>query len=166
MALSLEEIVQLAADQYSVNNAADTISSVLQIEDVFAPPFHGPRHIPIHATLDSEDQGDAKPDDHGKVDLYTHFPIVNSGTYYLFMSEESADVEVVDMHYNGPSQQKPHYPHIELVEINYDLSDTPFSKMFQTQSKVIFNQGDPQPIVLHFAVDEGDLKNTIKYIVV
>lgn len=102
MALSQKAIIQLAADQFQVPNAAETIVPASELADVFSPPHHGPRNVPI-AVHDV---------DHG--DNFTHFPIVNSGTYYLFLPHEAKEVEVFDMHYHGPSQQDPAYFPIEL----------------------------------------------------
>ncbi|CAM1372110.1 hypothetical protein [Tenacibaculum xiamenense] len=151
--LSLQEIIKLASDQFQVDNATETITPVHDIEDVFAPPHHGPKNIPIHAT----------PVDHG--DNFTHFPIVNSGTYYLFLKEGENQIEVYDMHYNGPSQQNPPYFHIELEELDSEqLKGSPFKQAFKTTSTVIFNQSDPQPIAIHFSVKDEDVE--LKYIVV
>jgi len=153
--LSLEEIIKLAADQYSVPNAAETIVPASELPDVFAPPHHGPRNVPIHVA----------DVDHG--DNFTHYPIVNSGTYYLFLPHEKHEVEVFDMHYNGPSQQDPNYWPIELKQLHHkELDGTPFQQAFETTSTVIFNQGDPQPIAIHFSVKTDESDFFLKYIVV
>ncbi|MEM6719017.1 MAG: hypothetical protein AAF611_06875 [Bacteroidota bacterium] len=156
--LTLDQIIKLASDQFQVPNATETIIPASDLPDVFAPPHHGPRNVPIAV----------KDVDHG--DNFTHFPIVNSGTYYLFLPHEAKAVEVFDMHYNGPSQQSPSYFPIELTKIKEDdLAGTPFKQGYVTSEKsspVIFNQSDPQPIAIHFSVrsDEDDFK--LKYIVV
>ena len=153
MALSQKAIIQLAADQFQVPNAAETIVPASELADVFSPPHHGPRNVPI-AVHDV---------DHG--DNFTHFPIVNSGTYYLFLPHEAKEVEVFDMHYHGPSQQDPAYFPIELEPIPSNQLDKPFKQGFKSKSTVIFNQADPQPIAIHFSVrtDEDDFE--LKYIV-
>ncbi|MEM9547841.1 MAG: hypothetical protein AAGA77_17795 [Bacteroidota bacterium] len=152
---SLADVVKLASDQFSVPNAEDQILAVSELPDVFAPPHHGPRNIPIGVTNV----------DHG--DNFTHFPIVNSGTYYLFLPHEAQAVEVFDMHYNGPSQQDPNYFPIELESIpEADLKGSPFKQGFRTKSTVIFNQGDPQPIAIHFSVRSDEDNFKLQYIVV
>ncbi|MEL6558442.1 MAG: hypothetical protein AAFQ94_09675 [Bacteroidota bacterium] len=153
--LSLEEIIQLASDQFHIKNAGEEISPTSELDEVFAPPHHGPRNVPIEAT----------PVDHG--DNFTHFPIVNSGTYYLFLPHETESVEVFDMHYNGPSQRSPHYPHIELEELpKGKVREGKFKQGFKSKHPVIFNQSDPQPIAIHFSVREDDEDFVLRYIVV
>jgi hypothetical protein len=153
--LTINEIVKLASDQFQVVNAKEHISVAADLPDVFAPPHHGPRNVPIEvAQLD-----------HG--DNFTHFPIVNSGTYYLFLPHEKRAVEVFDMHYNGPSQQEPHYHPIELESIPAkELAGSPFKQGFKSKSDVIFNQGDPQPIAIHFSVKSDEDDFALQYIVV
>ncbi|MEM7039505.1 MAG: hypothetical protein AAF570_21200 [Bacteroidota bacterium] len=155
MGLSLKEIIKMASDQFNVPNAGDTISPASELADVFSPPHHGPQNIPISV----------RDVDHG--DNFTHFPIVNSCTSYLFLPYEARDVEVFDMHYNGPSQQSPTFFPIELKKIaKADLEGSGFEQGYVTRSTVIFNQGDPQPIAIHFSVrsDEDDFQ--LRYIVV
>ncbi|WP_075344642.1 hypothetical protein [Tenacibaculum agarivorans] len=152
---NLNQIVKLASDQFQVPNAEERISPVSELSDVFAPPHHGPRNVPIEV---------AKVD-HG--DNFTHFPIVNSGVYYLFLPHEAEDVEVFDMHYNGPSQHDPHYYPIELEEIpSKALSGSPFKQGFKSKTTIIFNQSDPQPIAIHFSVRSDEDDFVLKYIVV
>ena len=57
--MDLTQIIQLASDQYHVENATISIESVKEISDVFAPPHHGPQNVPIEATLSSAGQRDA-----------------------------------------------------------------------------------------------------------
>lgn len=153
--LSLEQSIRLAADQYHIENAVDTIAPASELEDVFSPPHHGPRHIPISVA-------DA---DHG--DNFTHFPIVNGGVYYLFLPHEQSEVEVFDMHYNGPAQQEPAYMHIELDPIDAEaLQGTPFKQGFKSKSPIVFNQSDPQPIAIHFSVRSDETGFAFQYIVV
>ena len=152
---ALAEIVKLAADQFVVPNATQTIVSASELSDVFSPPHHGPKNVPIG--INHVDHGDN----------FCHFPIVNSGTYYLFLPHEAMEVEVFDFHYNGPSQQEPSYYPIELEALSADdLVGTPFKQGFKTRSTVIFNQSDPQPIAIHFSVRSDDDNFTLKYIVV
>jgi len=153
--LSLEQIIQLAADQYQVPNAAETIAPASELADVFIPPHHGPRNIPIQVARV----------DHG--DNFTHFPIVTSGTYYLFLPHEAEAVEVFDMHYNGPSQQGSQYYPIDLEAIPASaLTNSPFKQGFVPKSTIIFNQSDPQPIAIHFSVKSDADDFLLKYIVV
>ncbi len=153
--LNLGELIQLAADQFQVPNATESIVPASEHSDVFSPPHHGPRNVPIAVTNV----------DHG--DNFTHFPIVNSGTYYLFLPHEKEAVEVFDMHYNGPSQTSPSYFPIDLEAIPpSDLEGTPFKQGFKSSSTIIFNQGDPQPIAIHFSVKSDDDGFALQYIVV
>jgi len=152
--LNLKQIIELASDQFQVKNAPESIIPASELSDVFSPPHHGPKNIPI-AVNDV---------DHG--DNFTHYPIVNSGTYYLFLPHEVKEVEVFDMHYNGPSQQSPSYMHIELDKLDSKELLPPFKQGFKTESKVIFNQGDPQPIAIHFSVKSDDDDFILSYIVV
>lgn len=152
--LSLDEVIQLASDQFRVPNAEEGIAPTSELSDVFSPPHHGPRNVPI--VVDDVDHGDN----------FTHFPIVNSGFYYLFLPHEPEAVEVYDMHYHGPSQREPHYYPIELEKIKKKhLEGSGFEQGFVSKSPVIFNQGDPQPIAIHFSVKSNDAK-PLKYIVV
>lgn len=141
--LPLAQIVQLASDQFQVNNATENIRSIQKISDVFSPPHHGPRNVPICA----------KEFQKGK--NFTHFPIVTPKTYYLFLKQSAEEIQVEDMHYNGPSQQynneEDKYLQIELTAIEKkDLQGSPFKQGFYSKSEIVFNQGDPQPIVIHF----------------
>ena len=155
MSLSLDEIVKLASDQFQVPNATESISSASELSDVFSPPYHGPKNIPIEVA----------DVDHG--DNFTHFPIVNSGVYYLFLPHEKETVEVFDMHYNGPSQQSPHYFPIELEALPASaLTGSPFKQGFKSATNIIFNQGDPLPIAIHFSVKSDEDQFAMKYIVV
>ncbi len=150
----LPKVIQLAADQYAVRNAEQNIAPTSELADVFSPPHHGPRNVPIHVA----------DVDHG--DNFTHFPIINSGTYYLFLPHEAQEVEVFDMHYHGPSQQAPHYYPIELVALSpQELAGTGFKQGFKTNSTVIFNQNSPQPIAIHFSVRSDHDDFVLKYIV-
>ena len=151
----LKEIIRLAAAQFLIPNAEKTIVPASEISNTFSPPHHGPQNVPIHVN----------GVDHG--DNFTHYPIVNSGTYYLFLPHEVEAVEVFDMHYHGPSQQDPSYFPIELEAIpSTELSGSPFKQGFKTRSTVIFNQNSPQPIAIHFSVRSDDDNFALKYIVV
>ncbi|MEL6968844.1 MAG: hypothetical protein AAFO02_01645 [Bacteroidota bacterium] len=152
---SLPEVIKLAANQFAVPNAEQIIAPTSELADVFSPPHHGPRNVPIHVPYV----------DHG--DNFTHFPIINSGTYYLFLPHEAQEVEVFDMHYHGPSQQEPSYYPIELEALNQaELQGTGFKQGFKTKSTVIFNQNSPQPIAIHFSVRSDHDDFTLMYIVV
>lgn len=153
----LKDIVELAHDQFTVKNATDCIEAVQQLSDVFSPPHHGPRNIPIKAT---------------KVLIgnnFTHFPIVTPATYYLFVVEGDKEVQIVDMHYNGPSQQLNsegnRYLPIELKKIKKDDLKPPFKQGYYSESEIVFNQGDPQPIAIHFETLTENVKE-LNYIVV
>jgi|GEM_PF-5203347 len=155
--MSFKEILDLASDQFRVKNAAVTIAPTSELDEVFAPPHHGPQNIPIHAD----------PVDHG--DNFTHFPIVNSCVSYLFLPHEAKEVEVFDMHYNGPSQKDPHYFPIELVQVPLSADSqkkSGFKQCWMTKYTVIFNQSDPQPIAIHFSVRTEEDNFALKYIVV
>jgi hypothetical protein len=151
--LNLAQIVKLASDQFQVENAEETIMPASELSDVFAPPHHGPRSVPIVV----------QDVDHG--DNFTHYPIVNYGYYCLFLPHEIHEVEVYDMHYNGPAQKSPNYLHIELNSIPTEELDDKFRQGFVTRDLVVFNQGDPQPIAIHFSVKTDD-DFILKYIVV
>ncbi|MEO1418680.1 MAG: hypothetical protein AAFW00_25600 [Bacteroidota bacterium] len=152
---SLETPIAVAAAQYSIPHAEHSIAAVSELSDVFSPPHHGPRNVPIW--VENVDHGDN----------FTHFPIINSDTYYLFLPHEAEEAEVFDMHYHGPSQQEPNYYPIELEALTpEELKDTPFKQGFKTKSTVIFNQSDPQPIAIHFSVRSEADSFTLKYIVV
>jgi len=145
----------LAGSQFSIPNARKTISPASEVSDVFSPPHHGPQNVPIHVV----------DVDHG--DNFTHFPIINSDSYYLFLPHEVQEVEVFDMHYHGPSQQEPSYYPIELEALSkQDLAGTPFKQGFKTKSTVIFNQNSPQPIAIHFSVKSDEDNFVLKFIVV
>lgn len=155
--LTLAQIVQLASDQFQVTNATENILAVQDISEVFSPPYHGPINVPIcarHVVIG---------------DNYTHFPIVTPNTYYLFLTQGADEVKVVDMHYNGPSQQLNsegnRYLQIELTPIDAkSLKGSPFKQGFYSESEIVFNQSDPQPIAIHFETLSEDVKE-LDYIV-
>jgi len=152
---SLFKPAELAFNQFSVPNAGKKINPASELSDVFSPPHHGPQNVPIHV-LDV---------DHG--DNFTHFPIINSGTYFLFLPHEAREVEVFDMHYHGPSQQEPSYYPIELEPLDKKYLDgTRFKQGFKTKSTVIFNQNSPQPIAIHFSVRSDQDDFVLEFIVV
>ena len=153
----LDKIVDLAQDQFKVKNATDCIEAVQQIEDVFSPPHHGPRNIPIKANNVLIGNN------------FTHFPIVTPAMYYLFVVEGPKEVEIVDMHYNGPSQQLNdegnRYLPIELKKIPKSDLKKPFKQGYYSESEIVFNQSDPQPIAIHFETKTDKVKE-LNYIVV
>ncbi|MEM6829460.1 MAG: hypothetical protein AAF551_03015 [Bacteroidota bacterium] len=149
-----QKIVQLASDQFQVPNATEHISAVPDISNVFSPPHHGPRNVPVEVT----NSGDGEK--------FTHFPIVNSGFYYVFLPDPADTVEVVRMNYHGPSQHSPHFYPIALEPVAEDLSGTPFKQGFKSKDVVIFNQSDPQPIAIHFNIKTVEPHFSLKYIVV
>jgi len=161
--LDLKQIIKLASDQFQVPNATETITAVPEISDVFSPPHHGPKNIPIAATtVGPGDYNEENPESN-----YTHFPIVNSGYYCLFLTNKTDHVKVQNMHYHGPSQQDPAYYPIALSSIpQQHLKETKFAQGFSTKSIVIFNQGDPQPIATHFNVNLESRTESLNYIVV
>ncbi|MEM0997583.1 MAG: hypothetical protein AAGN35_10905 [Bacteroidota bacterium] len=153
--MNLKEIIDLASDQFKVKNAEISIAAASELEDVFSPPHHGPQNVPIWV----------ETVDHG--DNFTHYPIVNSCKSYIFLPHEADEVELFDFHYNGPSQKDPSYFPIELAKIDRSkLRGSGFKQGFETNSTVIFNQGDPQPIAIHFSVRAEEDAFVLKYIVV
>ncbi|MEO0731401.1 MAG: hypothetical protein AAFZ52_01100 [Bacteroidota bacterium] len=151
---ALSTTVSVAAGQFSIPHAGQTIIPASELSDVFSPPHHGPRNVPIQVM----------EVDHG--DNFTHFPIIDSGIYYLLLPHEMEEVEVFDLHYHGPSQQEPHYFPIELEALGEkELAGTPFKQGFKTKSAVIFNQNSPQPIAIHFSVRSDADDFTLKFIV-
>lgn len=155
MALTLEQIVKLASDQFNVPNAAQSIVPASELADVFSPPHHGPQNVPIH--VDNNDHGDN----------FTHYPIVNSCISYIFLPHTKDEVRLFDFHYNGPSQKDPSFFPIELEALPEEaLEGSGFQQGFKTTSTVIFNQGDPQPIAIHLSVMAEEDTFVLQYIVV
>lgn len=155
---TLAQIVQLASDQFQVTNATENILAIQDISEVFSPQYHGPKNIPICAN------------DVVIGNNFTHFPIVTPKKYYLFLTLGEDKVKIVDMHYNGPSQQLNsegnRYLPIELTPINdTDLSGSPFKQGFYSDSEIVFNQSDPQPIAIHFETLTEDITK-LDYIIV
>jgi hypothetical protein len=165
--LTLAQVVQLASDQFNVKNATENILTTQKISSVFSPPYHGPRNVPICGKYrDEEENAKNLP----KGNNVTHFPIVAPRTYYLFLKQDTDEVQVEDMHYNGPSQQLNdegnRYLQIELTPIDKkDLKGSPFKQGFHSESDIVFNQGDPQPIAIHFKTSSGNIQQ-LDYIVV
>jgi len=146
--LTLPEIIQLATDQFQVQNASDCITAVRQLNDVFSPPHHGPRNIPITASnvvLGSEN--------------FTHFPIVYTSPYYIFVATEGVFVE--EMIYGPPGNFMP----IPVRPIPLPKS-SPFFMAYESISCINFTINDPEPIAIHFGVESLNSEESVQYIVV
>ena len=152
--------ILMACEQFAIDNAKETIKAVSLSADespppqaVFSPPHHGPRNIPIAVTI---------PKGHS----FTHFPIVRTGKYAVFIGSGAPDVTVTGFYYPGINQNTCTGTPIAInavdtTKINNNCQS--FQAGSVSASEIIFSRDDPQPIAIGFK-NSGD-QLTIEYIV-
>jgi hypothetical protein len=152
--------ILMACEQFAIDNAKETIKAVsLRANEspppqaVFSPPYHGPRNIPIAVIIP-------------KGNSFTHFPIVRTGKYAIFIGSGTPDVTVTRFYYPGINQNTCTgtpivIDDIDTTKINKNCAS--FKAGYVSASKIIFTRDDPQPIAIGFD-NTGD-QSIIEYIV-
>ena len=132
----MSKTANIACQQFNIPGAGEEIHAAAELSEVFSPPHHGPRNIPITVEL-------LKGSDYS----YTHFPIVRSGRYAIYL--ETPDV-FEGMVYSGQNQNTG-----TGTEIATDRTSTgrckDFAEGFVSVGEIIFTQNDPQPVALRFS---------------
>jgi len=152
---------EIACQQFVIDGAEETIFSAKKFGDVFSPPYHGPRNIPIVVNLEAGDN-------------YVHFPIVRTGYYAIYFdtvfkpnSDTDADPDSVTLYYGGVNQNiDPSKEDITGTSISIKEAHLGGCQAFKSgcvsTGEVVFVNDDPQPIAVRLNVSKN---MTVKYIV-
>ena len=139
----------IACQQFNISGAGEEIQAVSKLSDVFSPPHHGPRDIPVSVQLLEEGQYS-----------FVHFPIVRTGRYAIFLDTPG----VFDaLFYNGSNQNTGTGTEISTGKIAVGDCES-FAEGFSSTGEIIFNQNDPQPVAIRLK-NQGNAGNTIRFIV-
>ena len=138
-----------AQAQYKAVTTFYEVTAAQTLGGVFSPPHHGPRNIPI--TVSALASGDT----------FTHFPIVESGTYALFIKSPAANVTATFLTGGAYSVEIATTP-LTGSDLNGSGSDGYFTYGIKTTQPIDFNGGDPNPVAIQFT---GPTSAEIKYIV-
>ncbi|MEM8639856.1 MAG: hypothetical protein AAGG51_13725 [Cyanobacteria bacterium P01_G01_bin.54] len=149
----MSNTANIACYQFNVKaqfkGAVETILAVPELSEVFSPPHHGPRDIPIRVQLLE-----------GSDSSYVHFPIVRTGRYAVYL--DTPDV-FEGMFYSGTNQNTGTGTEIPTEPTSTgDCRD--FAQGFMSSGEIIFNQNDPQPIAIRLS-NRGRAGTIIHYIV-
>ncbi|MEM9272938.1 MAG: hypothetical protein AAGA80_08245 [Cyanobacteria bacterium P01_F01_bin.143] len=139
----------IACQQFNIKGAGETIQAVPQLSDVFSPPYHGPRDIPITVHL-------LKDGDYS----YVHFPIVRTGRYAIYLDTAGVFDAMI---YNGSNQNTGTGTEISTGQTSVGDCKQ-FAEAFVSTGEIIFNQNDPQPIAIRLR-NQGDECPPTRYIV-
>jgi len=139
----------IACQQFNIPGAGEEIKAVHELSDVFSPPHHGPRNIPISVQLLEDCEYS-----------YVHFPIVRTGRYAIYL--ETPDIFEA-MIYSGTNQNTGTGTEISTSQISTGDCKS-FAEGFVSTGEIIFTQDDPQPIAIRLKNKEHEGK-TIRYIV-
>ncbi|MEM7243324.1 MAG: hypothetical protein AAF429_14160 [Pseudomonadota bacterium] len=139
----MSNTVSIAQQQFHISGAGETIQAVPNLEDVFAPPHHGPRNVPITVEL----VGDGT--------CYTHFPIVNTGRYAIYLDSDGAFDGFI---YGGQNQSTG--TGTPIGSSPTDSGD--FAAGFVSDGEIIFANDDPSPIAIKLT---GAAGTKLRYIV-
>lgn len=135
--------VRIACEQFNIPGAGETIQAVADLPDVFAPPHHGPRNVPITVELV------------GNGTCYTHFPIVDTGKYAVFLDTENVFDGFI---YGGQNQSSGTGTPIATEAIESGS----LAAGFCSSGEIIFASDDPSPIAIKL---KGTAGTTVRYIV-
>ena len=145
----MSNTADIACQQFNISGAGEEIKAVSELSDVFSPPHHGPRDIPISVNLleDSEYS-------------YVHFPIVRTGRYAIYLDTPGVFGGLI---YSGTNQDTG-----TGVEISTDPTSVGdcqnFAEGFVSSGDIIFTQNDPQPVAIRLS-NRRNSGQQIKYIV-
>lgn len=140
--------VEIAAKQFMISGAGETIKAVSELSDVFAPPYHGPRDIPISVELLSSEYS------------YVHFPFVNTGKYAIYLDTPDIFDGFI---YAGTNQSTGTGTPIATEPTSVGGSGA-FAQGFVSTGEIIFNGNDPQPIAIRLK-NANNTGKMIRYIV-
>ena len=126
----------VACQQFNIRGAGEEIHAVGSLSEVFAPPFHGPRNVPITVRLLKDSKYS-----------YTHFPIVRTGCYAIYLEEAGIFAGMI---YSGQNQNTGTGTEIPVEDTDTGGCEN-FAEGFVSAGEVIFTQNDPQPVALKFA---------------
>ena len=132
----MSSTAEIACKQAGIPGAGEEIQAVADLSEVFAPPHHGPRNVPIAVKLLE-----------GPDYSYTHFPIVRTGRYAIYLKEAGVFVGMV---YSGQNQNTG--TGTEIPTERTGTAECPhFAEGFVSVGEIIFTQNDPQPVALRFS---------------
>ena len=145
----------IAYQQFNIPGAGEKIHAASKLSDVFSPPHHGPRDIPISVKLLEE--GECS---------YVHFPIVRTGRYAIYLDTPGVFEAMI---YSGTNQNtgtgteiptgQTSTGHCKSVE---DCKS--FAEAYVSTCEIIFTQNDPQPVAVRLS-NKGNAGKKIQYIV-
>ena len=139
----------IACQQFNISGAGEEIQAVPKLSDVFSPPHHGPRDIPISVQLLEEGEYS-----------FVHFPIVRTGRYAIFLDTPGVFDAMI---YSGSNQDTGTGTGISTEQIDVEGCES-FAQGFASTGEIIFTQNDPQPIAMRL-LNSGNEGKTIHYIV-
>ena len=145
----MSNTADIACQQFNISGAGEEIKAVSELSDVFSPPHHGPRDIPISVNLleDSEYS-------------YVHFPIVRTGRYAIYLDTPGVFEGLV---YSGTNQNTGTGTEISIEPTSVGDCHN-FAEGFVSSGEIIFTQNDPQPVAIRLS-NRRNSGQQIKYIV-
>jgi len=159
--------IKVVYKQFNIEGAEEKLGVAHTLEDVFSPPHHGPRNVPIEITLPpiGTPIGDGKTV--GEYS-YMHFPIVETGEYAIYLDREDVFEPDTDIHnimiYAGTNQTTGTGTEIKTIPAPTLAESSSSIKLgFVSAEKIIFSSDDPQPIAIRFPNQDKEV--TVKYIV-
>lgn len=139
----------IACQQFKIPGAGEEIQAVSELSNVFSPPHHGPRDIPISVQLLE-----------GSEYSYVHFPIVLTGRYAIYLDTPGVFEAMI---YSGTNQDTGTGTEISTGPISVGDCQN-FAEGFVSTGEIIFTQNDPQPVAIRL-LNKGNAGKKIKYIV-
>ncbi len=135
-----------AENQFKATNVIYEVQAVEDLKDVFSPAHHGPRNIPV---------GTVATDSH---ESFTHFPIVETGHYALYVASPDAGSLKAQFLTGGAYSVE-----ISTEEIKGSDLGGIFVYGIKTHEEILFNGDDPNPVAIKFT---GCAGQAISYIVI
>jgi hypothetical protein len=145
----MSSTANIACQQFNIVGAEEKIQAVPELSDVFSPPHHGPRSIPISVQLLENSEYS-----------YVHFPIVNTGRYAIYLDTPGVFRGLI---YGGTNQSTGTGTPIGTEPTSIGDCQS-FAEGFVSSGEIIFNGDDPQPVAIQLS-NKGKGGQTIKYIV-
>ena len=153
---------EVVSQQFKIEGAVETIEVADKREDVFSPQYHGPRNIPISITLPATNK--TYGDDSEKTPVFfVHFPIVQTARYAVYLDTNTEHVSC-EMGYGGVNQKSRTGTPIPTTTNPSPLLGSELKQSVVSNQEIIFNNDDPQPIVIFLSNKTGK-KIKVKYIV-
>ena len=145
----MSNTADIACQQFNISGAGEKIHAVPELSDVFAPPHHGPRDIPISVDLLTDSEYS-----------YVHFPIVRTGRYAIYLDTPGVFEGLV---YSGTNQNTGTGTPISTEPTSTGGCQS-FAEGFVSSEEIIFTQNDPQPVAIRL-LNRGNAGKKIQYIV-